>query len=615
MINENITHDPTEISIIEREKILKEREYKLKENETRLNEQEAKLNEREVRLKEIEYHIEDNIEKSNTNNIIIARLRTKICRLNKEKEIRNKSKITLAEINKAIDKYLPLDTANFVRSQMKFNNRKGKYFKNGNRWKLKEKLFFLSMFYHSRKSYNLLSKLFLLPSRSTLLLLLSRCCIFPGFNDNIFKALETRANELDDRYCCLVFDEMKLAKGIIYDRQRDMVEGFENLGTYGRSIKMADYALCFMIKGLKQKWKINIGYFLTSSTIKAEILFKLINEAIIKLERAGLIVKTMICDQGPNNQRCMSKFFNITTTKTYTTINNNNIYLFYDPPHLLKNIRNNFKKHNYILNEEEISWNYLVNFYNYDKQTEIRMAPKLTDDHFELPYNRKMKVNLAAQVLSHTVAAGINTMIRSKEFSNHASITANFVNKIDGIFNLMNSNQRYSNKPHGNAITDESIIFIDEMIGIFSNLKTLKEVRLPCVLGWIISLNSIKSLWNEMRLKGYDYIITNRLNQDAVENLFSIIRAKGGSRDHPTPNQFRSAYRQAVFDNILMPPKGSNCIPDCDYLMLDLTSVITPSTQNIPPTLHHDYINKNVNITMTENIEQKENIISYITGY
>ena len=68
-------------------------------------------------------------------------------------------------------------------------------------------------------------------------------------------------------------------------------------------------------------------------------------------------------------------------------------------------------------------------------------------------------------------------------------------------------------------------------------------------------------------LKGYDYIITNRLNQDAVENLFSIIRAKWGSRDHPTPTQFRSAYRQGVFDNILMPPKRSNCIPDCDIFI------------------------------------------------
>ena len=46
----------------------------------------------------------------------------------------------------------------------------------------------------------------------------------------------------------------------------------------------------------------------------------------------------------------------------------------------------------------------------------------------------------------------------------------------------------------------------------------------------------------------HDYLLSSRLNQDSKENVFSIIRAKGGTRDHPTPNQFRSVYRQVVFD-------------------------------------------------------------------
>ena len=75
--------------------------------------------------------------------------------------------------------------------------------------------------------------------------------------------------------CVLVFDEMKLRRGLLYDRKRDAVEGFKNIGEYGKTIKSADYALCVMVKGLKQKWKLNIGYFLTSSTIKAELLYKL----------------------------------------------------------------------------------------------------------------------------------------------------------------------------------------------------------------------------------------------------------------------------------------------------------------------------------------------------
>ena len=51
----------------------------------------------------------------------------------------------------------------------------------------------------------------------------------------------------------LVLDEMKLRRGLSYDRKRDVVEGFEDIGEYGKIIKPADYALCFMVKGLKQK--------------------------------------------------------------------------------------------------------------------------------------------------------------------------------------------------------------------------------------------------------------------------------------------------------------------------------------------------------------------------
>ena len=72
--------------------------------------------------------------------------------------------------------------------------------------------------------------------------------------------------------------------------------------------------------GIKKKWKINIAYFLTHSTIRADILFKLIKEIIEKSTKSGLNI----------------------------TIKPSKIFLFYDPPHLSKNIRNNMK--NQILN-------------------------------------------------------------------------------------------------------------------------------------------------------------------------------------------------------------------------------------------------------------------------
>ena len=64
------------------------------------------------------------------------------------------------------------------------------------------------------------------------------------------------------------------------------------------------------------------------------------------------------------------------------------------------------------------------------------------------------------------------------------------------------------------------------------------------------------------------------MNQDSIENLFSIIRVIGVARDYPSPNQFRSAYIQVVFDNILIPSDRSNCLPDSDRLIVSITNIL-----------------------------------------
>jgi hypothetical protein len=43
------------------------------------------------------------------------------------------------------------------------------------------------------------------------------------------------------------------------------------------------------------------------------------------------------------------------------------------------------------------------------------------------------------------------------------------------------------------------------------------------------------------------FLLTNRLIQDCVENLFSVIRAKGAQRDNPDAGQFRLALRQVKY--------------------------------------------------------------------
>ena len=129
-------------------------------------------------------------------------------------------------------------------------------------------------------------------------------------------------------------------------------------------------------------------------------------------------------------------------------MNNKKVFVVYDLPHLLKNVRNNFKKSNYKYGDVEVKWEYIVDFYNMDKVMSIRMAPKLTDKHITVPPFSAMWMNLAAQTLSHSVAAGISTLCALKCLHDDASATAEFIGTFDQLFNAFNSASFKSSHKH-----------------------------------------------------------------------------------------------------------------------------------------------------------------------
>jgi len=84
------------------------------------------------------------------------------------------------------------------------------------------------------------------------------------------------------------------------------------------------------------------------------------------------------------------------------------------------------------------------------RQLPVRMAPKLTDKHLELPPFSSMRVNLAAQVLSHSIAAGMQTLCCGK-MPEEATHTAHFLDTLDKLFNAVNSTPVKTFQPMGHA--------------------------------------------------------------------------------------------------------------------------------------------------------------------
>ena len=65
-----------------------------------------------------------------------------------------------------------------------------------------------------------------------------------------------------------------------------------------------------------------------------------------------------------------------------------------------------------------------------------------------------------------------------------------------------------------------------------------------------------------------------------MENLFSIIRSKGGKRDNPDAREFRAAFRQVAFDQLLIPSKASNCDQDIDSILLSIGTIGNKSVKS-----------------------------------
>ena len=151
-----------------------------------------------------------------------------------------------------------------------------------------------------------------------------------------------------------------------------------------------------------------------------------------------------------------------------------------------------------------------------------------------------MWVNLAAQTVSHSVTAGINTLCALKCLPDDVGATAEFIETSDQLFNAFNSAGFKSSHKHKNALSENSghIPFLNNCLRFLSKLKTVENTVVPCLVGWQISIKSLLAIWEDLQDNGFKYFLTNRLNQDCLENLFSIIRGRGRHRDNPNPQKF-----------------------------------------------------------------------------
>ena len=116
--------------------------------------------------------------------------------------------------------------------------------------------------------------------------------------------------------------------------------------------------------------------------------------------------------------------------------------------------------------------------------------------------------------------------------------------------------------------------FLRDSSNFLATIKTVNGKELPCLFGWRLCINALLGLWQYLKTaEKFNFLYTSRLNQDCVENLFCVIRGRGGFRDNPDVQQFQSAFKYVVANKLFIQSTSSNCQVDSDKLLLDISHV------------------------------------------
>lgn len=105
-------------------------------------------------------------------------------------------------------------------------------------------------------------------------------------------------------------------------------------------------------------------------------------------------------------------------------------------------------------------------FYKEDSNCNLRLAPKLTNQHIYPNAFQKMRVYLAAQLFNATVGADMETYLALNKLPFDSRPTIEFIKNIDKLFDIFNSykipNSKDFNRPFINSQLQNSHLLLME---------------------------------------------------------------------------------------------------------------------------------------------------------
>ncbi|CAI6368522.1 unnamed protein product [Macrosiphum euphorbiae] len=340
------------------------------------------------------------------------------------------------------------------------------------------------------------------------------------------------------RHGLLVFDEISTRESIAVNSANLTYTGLVDFGEEGEKGKTfsdkANHGLVFMFIPLEDNYAQPVGVFASKGPTKGVVLTQLVIKAITVLEKAGAFIHGIVCDGSAPNRKFWSemgicgKINKVKNWFEHPTDEKRKIFVFSDTPHLFKNIRNrlyNNKELKIHENELPVKWDHFVNVYNLDKLNpgNLKVCPKLSASHIVLNSSAKMRVRLAVQILSNSMAKSLEFYRSYSPQLSDSTATENFCLKMNAAFDALNrklKNEGVSPNSDDYKILQNTLEWLNEWEQrvIDNKIKPKHFLTNNTSEGLRVTLTSTLEICTYLKEKyGIQYILTGKINQDDVE--------------------------------------------------------------------------------------------------
>lgn len=461
----------------------------------------------------------------------------------------------------------------------------------------------------------------------------------PGITKESLDILKTKAAEMKDKgkhlLGCLMMDEMAIRQQVVWDEKTKKLEGVvhQHSNRHTAPIEqtaVAKEALVFMVTSVQDQdqttWKIPVAYFLING-MSAEEKKHLIKTVLTSLHDAGVKIIAFTFDGTTTNIAtanalgCSIRGSSVPIKTTFKhPASDHDVFVLMDPVHMLKLVRNTLNAQKSLIGPNGVvEWKYIENLNLYQNAIGQKLAPKLSDRHVHFE-NSKMKVVLAVQVLSNSVAVALDQLRGIHEDFAGCSATVEFISLFNDLFDLtnsMNETAKDFKRPlskHNFDLYYEAFKYIDLYIRAIrlQNGSSILDSRCKTgFMGFLVALESFKGIFKTYVEENADLaqIFTYRFSQDHLENFFGAIRSKNGSNDNPNCVQFKASYKRLIVNNEIKNPSSSNCSNFEDVQSLTISNeaqVVKNDVQNISAHDEYEHLDSG-SLTSTRGMDARYN--------